>query len=222
MFSAITTILAFTALTHASAIPSRRDGTSGTESMTPHDSYSSSIGVLGCKINTDRVAYWPSAPDCNKICLKITGNNGKTLNLLHIDQSGGAYDISYDAWSELNCGVPATDGTCQGGGVSMQYEYVDNSECSSLLTGASGKLAFSAANSMDFISSCAAGSWVADNHALYNIANPTCTYGYDEVCTLASGANQATCAHQLGSQEALTSAPVYNIEYPSGQKVLAT
>ncbi|KAH0006683.1 hypothetical protein KCU78_g12180, partial [Aureobasidium melanogenum] len=31
----------------------------GTISATPHVEYSSSIGVLGCKINTNRVAYWP-------------------------------------------------------------------------------------------------------------------------------------------------------------------
>ncbi|KAF3767330.1 hypothetical protein M406DRAFT_31975, partial [Cryphonectria parasitica EP155] len=193
----------------------------GTESMTPHDAYSSSIGVLGCKVNVDRIAYWPMPPDCNSMCIKLTGNNGNTLNVLHVDESGGAYDISYDAWSQLNCGVPATDGTCQGGGVSMQYEWVDNSECSDLLTDGSGKLAFAAANSMNFISSCPSGTWVGDNYALYNIANPTCTYGYDEVCTLDAGANQPTCPHQLGAQPALTSAPVYNIEYPSGQKQLA-
>ena len=29
----------------------------GTVWVTPHDSYSSSVGVLGCKINTNRVAY---------------------------------------------------------------------------------------------------------------------------------------------------------------------
>lgn len=122
MLSTITAVLAFTAATQASAIPVRR-ANSGTVSMTPHDAYSSSIGVLGCKIDVNRVAYWPSAPDCNSICLKVTGKNGKTLNLLHIDQSGGAHDISYDAWSELNCGVPATAGTCQGGGVSMKCMY---------------------------------------------------------------------------------------------------
>ena len=49
-----------------------------------------------------------------------------------------------------------------------------------------------------------------------------CTWGYDEKCTLDwPAANQATCPHGLGTPEALTSAPVYNIQYPSGKKVLA-
>lgn len=98
---------------------------------------------------------------------------------------------------------------------------MDNAECDGLLAGAGGKLALAAANSMNFVSSCPPGTWVGDNHALYNIANPTCTYGFDERCTLAAGANQATCPHQLGLQPVLTSAPVYNIEYPSGQRTLA-
>jgi hypothetical protein len=31
--------------------------------------YSSSAGVLGCKVNTDRIAYWPMAVDCHNICV---------------------------------------------------------------------------------------------------------------------------------------------------------
>lgn len=31
--------------------------------ITPHDMYSSSVGVLGCKIDTNRVAYWPQSVD---------------------------------------------------------------------------------------------------------------------------------------------------------------
>jgi hypothetical protein len=60
---------------------------------TPHDKYSSSVGVLGCKINTNRVAYWPGSVDCNNICVKLS-YNGRSVNLLRIDQSGGAYDVS--------------------------------------------------------------------------------------------------------------------------------
>lgn len=61
---------------------------SGSISVTPHVSYSSSIGVLGCKINTNRVAYWPSFPSCNNMCVKVS-SNGRSVNLLKIDQSGG-------------------------------------------------------------------------------------------------------------------------------------
>src|SRR3569833_2656431 len=87
---------------------------------TPHDSYSSSVGVLGCKINTDRVAYWPGSVDCNNICVKLS-YGGRSVHLLRIAQSGGAYDISYDAWNYLQTGKsattdPITGGTGAGGG----------------------------------------------------------------------------------------------------------
>lgn len=97
-------------------------------------------------------------------------------------------------------------------------EWVDMSQCSDILNGTDNKLPFSAANSMNQISSClsAGDNWTADNYELYNIATPTCTYGYDEKCTLNYPAeNNPTCPHQLGSNPALTSAPVYNINYPN-------
>ena len=90
------------ALRAAAAFASAQPAAPGpqTVGITPHDSYSSSIGVLGCKIDTDRVAYWPMMPDCQNICVKVT-NGPHSVNLLRIDQSGGAYDISYDAYSVL-------------------------------------------------------------------------------------------------------------------------
>lgn len=114
MLSSLSTVLALAAVGRAYDYSS-----SGTYSVTPHVQYSSSIGVLGCKIDYNRVAYWPMAPDCDNMCVKLT-YNGQSLNVLHVDQSGGAYDISYDAWSQLYCGVPGTAGTCEGGGVDMQ------------------------------------------------------------------------------------------------------
>ncbi|KAK3693137.1 hypothetical protein B0T22DRAFT_504628 [Podospora appendiculata] len=189
--------------------------------MTPHDQYSSSVGVLGCHINTNRVAYWPMAVDCNNICVQVS-YGGRTLNLLRIDQSGGAYDISYDAWNYLYTGQSATVAPVAGGAVSMNYQNVPASNCAGLISSANGGLPLSAANSMNFLTSCAAGTWVGDHHVLYNILNPVCTYGYDEVCTLAAGANQATCPHTLGSNNPLITSPVYNILYPSGQVALAT
>ncbi|CAN8102010.1 unnamed protein product [Discula destructiva] len=179
---------------------------SGTASVTPHASYSSSIGVLGCKIDYNRVAYWPMAVDCDKMCVKLT-YKGKSTTVLHIDQSGGAHDISYDAWSELNCGVPGTAQTCVGGGVDMDYEWVDMSQCSDILNGTDGKLAFSAANSMNTISAClgAGDNWTARNYELYNIANPSCSLGLDEKCTLNyPSENQPACPGTLGSQTPLT------------------
>lgn len=90
-------------------------------------------------------------------------------------------------------------------------------ECHDILN-STGKLPFAAANSMNQVTACidAGDNWTADNYELYNIANPTCTYGYDEVCTLDYPAeNQPTCPpdHPLGSQDPLTSDPVYNIQY---------
>lgn len=192
-------------------------------SVTPHASYSSSIGVLGCKINTNRVAYWPMAVDCTNICVKLSYDD-RSVYLLRIDHSGGAYDVSYDAWNYLQTGKSATKDPIAGGGVAMTYENVSASECGGLIN--TDGLALSASNSMDYLFSCLAddSSWVAQNYVLYNIADSLCSVGYNEKCTLnvASGANQATCPHALGSPAVLTSQPVYNIEYPSGQKVLAT
>lgn len=191
--------------------------------VTPHDQYSSSVGVLGCYINTNRVAYWPEAIDCNNICVTVS-YAGRSVNLLRIDQSGGAHDISYDAWNYLYTGFSATEKPTAGGSLSMTYVTQPAAACADLIYTTGGKLPLSGANSMNYLSSCLnqPSSWVAQNYVLYNILNPTCTYGYDEVCTLDWPAqNQATCPHQLGVPAILTSKPVYNILYPTGQVVVA-
>lgn len=191
--------------------------------ITPHDRYSSSIGVLGCKINTNRIAYWPSSPSCDSICVEVS-INGRSVNLLKIDQSGGAYDISYDAWNYLSTGLSAEVYPSTGGLLAATYTDVDMIHCVDIIKEPENRLAFSAANSMNFITSCSPDSWVGTNYALYNIANSACTYGYDEVCTMpsVSEGNQPNCPHQLGSQVELTTCPVYNIDYSTGVKSLAT
>jgi len=195
---------------------------SGTVWATPHDSYSSSVGVLGCKVNTNRIAYWPGSIDCNNLCVRLSYED-RSVHLLRIDQSEGAHDVSYDAWNYLYTGYSATDRPAAGGATPMEFEDVDVSNCADLIKTDDGKLPLSAANSMNFLASCLSyDSWVAKNHALYNILDPICLWGYDEQCSLDwPNANQAACPHQLGTPSALTSAPVYNIMYPSGQKVLA-
>ena len=40
------------------------------------------------------------------MCVKVSAN-GRSVHLLHLDTSGGAYDISYDAWNYLNIGKSA-------------------------------------------------------------------------------------------------------------------
>jgi hypothetical protein len=191
--------------------------------VTPHDSFSSSIGVLGCKINTDRVAYWPMSVDCTNICVSLS-YGGRSLYLLRIDQSGGAYDVSYDAWNYLITGQSATSKPTAGGATAMQYENVDASKCASLIHTGDHKLPLSASNSIDFLASCLSqsNSWVAKNNVLYNILDSICTLGYDETCTLdLSISNQPACPHGLGLPTVLKGETVYNIRYPTGQKVSA-
>ena len=221
MKTALLTIVGLVTAATSLALPalSRR----GSISITPHDQYSSSVGVLGCKINTNRVAYWPSSPSCNGMCVKVSAN-GRSVNLLKVDGGGSAYDISYDAWNYLSTGQSATADPTTGGGIAATYEDVDMNECAGLITTADNKLAFSAANSVSFVASCPSDSWVAQNYVFYNIANPTCNYGVNEVCTLdMSVSNQPSCpGSQLGVKTPLDSQPVYNIIYGTGEKALAT
>lgn len=189
-------------------------------SITPHESYSSSAGVIGCKINTNRVAYWPSSVDCDDICVRVS-HGDRSLYLLKIDSSTGAFDISYDAWNYLGFGVSATADPHTGGGLDMEYEHVPATYCAELMDG--GSLPLAAANSMNYVASCLErpGSFVAQNHKLYNIFDSTCHSGVDEMCTLDLGiSNQPSCPSGLGSQDPLDM-PVWNIQYGTGEAILA-
>ncbi|KAK8131534.1 hypothetical protein PG984_007972 [Apiospora sp. TS-2023a] len=200
-------------------------GGSGTVWATPHDSYSSSVGVLGCKVDTNRIAYWPSSVSCDAICVELS-YGGRSVKLLKLDQSGGAYDVSYDAWNYLLTGKGAREQPTAGGAIAMQYRDVDAGECASLIHTDGNRLPLSAANSMNFLASCLeqpGGSWVGRNYQLWNILDPICTWGKDQACELNNwpSANQATCPSTLGEPVALAGDPVYNIRYPSGQEVEA-
>ena len=216
MFNFFTTIVAASAAATVGAIPTRR---SQSASITPHDKYSSSVGVLGCKIDTNNVAYWPSSVDCDKICVKVT-NDGRSRHLLKIDQSGGAHDISYDAWNYLVSGKSATEDPQMGGGVNMEYEFVDNEECAHLLD--DGKLALSAANSMNFVNSCGADTWVGKNHKLVNILDPLCKYGKDVECKLdLAVSNQPNCGSSVLGANAPSGLKVIDIAYGTGEEATA-
>ncbi|PCD21806.1 hypothetical protein AU210_015609 [Fusarium oxysporum f. sp. radicis-cucumerinum] len=194
--------------------------TRGSASITPHDQYSSTIGVLGCKIDTNRVAYWPGTVDCNNICVKVS-NKGRDVHLLKIDSSGGAHDISYDAWNYLGFGESAAKNPQQDGGIVMDYEFVHASKCNEILD--NGKLPLSAANSMNYVTSCLdePTSWVAQNYELYNIYDPICKYGVNEKCHLnLAVSNQPECPSILGSMSNLN-LKVENIIYGSGKSVVA-
>ena len=214
-----TTSLASTVL---GAVISRQNGWQSA-GMTPHDSYSSSIGVLGCKINTNRVAYWPSGVDCDNVCVEVSYED-RSVYLLKIDQSGGAYDISYDSYNYLVTGKSATEQPSAGGYVNMNWRFVDSDKCKSLIYTEDGKLPLSAANSMNFVASCLSqpDSWMAKNYVLYNIIDPICTMGHDEVCELdLSVSNQPSCPAKLGLQTKLSDSPVWNIRYPTGEMWIA-
>ncbi|KAK4206215.1 hypothetical protein QBC37DRAFT_445137 [Rhypophila decipiens] len=210
----LTTFLALATATLTSAIG---------VSITPHDRYSSSVGVLGCHIDTNRVAYWPMAVDCNNTCVRVSYGD-RSVHLLRIDQSGGAYDISYDAWNYLYTGSSATTNPVACGGIWMDYETTTAENCVSLIRTPSQKLPLSAANSMNYVAICLGqqNSWVAQNHELRNILDPTCTRGYDEICSLNMNvSNQPSCLHLLGVPAALTGKPVIDVLYPTGHQVVA-
>ncbi|KAI0398160.1 hypothetical protein F5Y17DRAFT_412589 [Xylariaceae sp. FL0594] len=215
-----TTYAIFSALAASS---SQLLASADTVSVTPHDSYSSSIGVLGCKINTDRVAYWPGAPDCDNFCIELS-YGGRSVNILHIDSSGGAHDVSYDAWNYLVTGKGAREAPIAGGGVDMEYKVVDPSKCAPLLH-TDGKMPLSASTSLNYLGPCLdnPSSWVAKNHVLYNIVDAVCHWGQNEVCTLNyPSENQPKCpSGQLGLIVDLPDQPVYDVKYPTGEVVIA-
>ncbi|KAF2272341.1 uncharacterized protein EI97DRAFT_211530 [Westerdykella ornata] len=185
-------------------------------SVTPHDKYSSSVGVLGCHINTNRVAYFPEFPSCGSVCVEVSAN-GRTVHLLHIDQSGGAYDISYDAWNYLVTGQSAAENPTMGGGIPAEYTRVGMDKCQDLIKTPSGKLPLMAANSIGYYVGCGENSWIGQNSALYNIQNCACTFGFNEVCHLdLAVSNQPSCPHLLGSTNRLSGLPVTDIAYGTG------
>jgi hypothetical protein len=162
--------------------------------------------------------------DCTNICVSLS-YGGRSVYLLRVDQSGGAYDVSYDAWNYLITGYSATSRPTAGGATAMEYENVDPSKCANLIQTSGHKLPLSAPNGMDFLASCLSqsNSWVAKNYVLYNILDSICSWGYDEKCTVdLSTSNQPQCPHTLGVPTPLTSDPVYNIQYLSGKRVLAS
>jgi hypothetical protein len=210
MLFAIVTTIGFAAAVSATSI-----------SITPHEQFSSSVGVLGCHIDTNRAAYWPLQPGCDSVCVKVSAN-GRSVNLLQIDTSGGAYDISYDAWNYLNSGESATVNATMGSGFPAEYETAPMSDCHDLIKTPDGKLPLMAANSMNYYLGCAVGTWVRDNSTLYNIGNSACTLGFNEVCTLdLNVSNQASCPHILGANNPLSGLPVTNIVYGTGALAIA-
>lgn len=78
---------------------------------------------------------------------------------------------------------------------------------------------------MNFLTSCLdrnSSTWVGENYVLYNILDSICTLGHDEKCELDyPAANQAECKHTMGVPDELKGQTVWNIRYPTGEKVSA-
>jgi hypothetical protein len=169
----------------------------GVISLNSHVQYSSSMGVLGCMINTNRIAYWPLTPPCDNPCVKLTAPNGNTINVLHIDTSGGSYDISMDAYKTLKYGpgwrtintLPEAmwDG--------VKYEYVPIDQCADILH--NGKLpvmAKSPNKHLECKASSPASIW-ATGVELYDIDDTQCLRGVMQTCQILPGDNNPKCAN---------------------------
>ncbi|KAL1879147.1 hypothetical protein Daus18300_001726 [Diaporthe australafricana] len=202
---------------------------SGSFDITPHDSFGSSTGVLGCKVNVNRMAYWPYTPSCDGMCVKLTfGSRSRTV--LHADTSGGAHDISFDAFQYLAYGTSATDSPAllnpaSNGAVKMDYEVVDMDQCADIITSDTGKLAFMAA-SPNQVNACLGegGNWVAENYELRNIGSPTCQYGVDEVCTFDKTTGIVDCpsgVNTKGSVALSPAQPVIDLSSPCGTEKIS-
>jgi hypothetical protein len=87
----------------------------------------------------------------------------------------------------------------------------------------SAGLPLSASKSMNYISSCLAhpNSWVAKHYQRFNIQDPVCHWGYDEVCSLnLAVSSQPSCPHQLGATNVRLPDTVY-IQYRTGARIPA-
>ncbi|KAI3397178.1 hypothetical protein diail_11152 [Diaporthe ilicicola] len=226
MFSLLTVVMAFAA--HATA-QDLAFPTSGTFGITPHDQFSSTIGALGCKVDVNRMAYWPYWPDCSKMCIKLTfGSRSRTV--LHMDVSGGAHDISFDTYQYLAYGTSATASPAMlnpapNGQVQMDYEVVDMSQCADIITSDTGKLAFTAGNPNQVNKCLGEGSnWVAKNYEVRNIAESQCQYGVDEVCSFDTVTGTSKCpsgVNSKGSVPLSPAQPVIDYQYPCGTEKIA-
>jgi hypothetical protein len=170
---------------------------SGTISLDSHVEYSSSIGVLGCMINTNRIAYWPLTPPCDNPCVKLTAPNGNTINVLHIDTSGGSYDISMDAYKTLKYGPDwrtiNTQPEAKWEGV--KYEYVSMDQCAGILpNGKIPVMAKSPNKHTECKTSSPASIW-ATSVELYDIDDTQCLRGVLQTCQILPGDNNPKCAN---------------------------
>lgn len=187
-----------------------------TVGVTPHQQYSSSIGVPGCLIDTNRVAYFPAQPSCTEPCVRVTHpDSGRKLTLLQIDQSQGAYDISYDAWNYLKSGVGAKENPEVGGPTNMEIVPValDDEQCQGLLEQTGGKIPNMAISPNWAIEMCSD----IDQVVFYNFITQSCTIGSDEVCEL--DGQVMNCPRGVGAVDDYDGLTVTDIAYGTGEDV---
>ncbi|KAF2874271.1 hypothetical protein BDV95DRAFT_441101, partial [Massariosphaeria phaeospora] len=160
--------------------------------LTPHTAFQATAGVLGCKVNVNRVSYFPIVPTCMTICMKITAK-ARSILVLNIGTSGGAWELSWDAWNYLNTGKNATENPTKNDGIPFQWQFVETTECAHLIYTEDGKIPVRAVD-LAYYRQCPNGT-----AQLYNIQSTQCTFGVDERCKEPqSGIDLAICPSQLG------------------------
>lgn len=163
------------------------------------------------------------------MCIKLKyGSRSRTV--LHIDQSAGAYDISFDTFQYLAFGTSAIPSPgsptylLAGSSFPLDYEVVDMSECADIITSDTGKMSFIAGNPNQVVACVGKGNnWVAQNYEVRNMKDAQCQYGIDEVCTLDAATGIAKCpSGKLNIDTPLSPAqPVIDLTSPCGDEHIA-
>ena len=217
-FNMLTTALALfltAAITPTAAGPAAALPRSAAASVqvTPHDSYSSSIGVLGCKVDPNRIAYFPSFPSCASLCKRVS-HAGRSLVLLHADTSGGAYDISYDAFVQLVTGQSARVNPIAADPTVMEVEDVPTGDpaCRALLPG--GRLPMMA-SSPNWALGCPGWEGLVE---FWNVMDTQCRWGRFEICGF--DGNVPSCPSGMANPTWVIPPDqhVKNIEYMTGKE----
>ncbi|KAG8630921.1 hypothetical protein KVT40_000061 [Elsinoe batatas] len=197
------------------------------QTVTGHVEYRSTIGVLGCKVDTNAVAYWPTTGDCDSVCAKVrnpaTGIE-KTVLTIGTSSASSVYDISWKRYVELK-GQPDTpegNAAAYDGGTPMEVFPVTMDQCEDLIyyeEDGQKKLPFLAL-SPNFLNECQASSpnsWVAQNGVLLDFVNDCCTIGKDQKCT---GPNPVYCADGAlaGYSQVKTNLAVMNVKLDGSEQ----
>jgi hypothetical protein len=180
---------------------SSKRATTGTIALRPHVEYDSSMGVIGCLINTNRIAYWPLPPPCDNPCVKLTAPNGNTINVLHIDKSTSSYDISMDAFKTLKYGADwrSVNTQVESEWEGVQYEYVSMDQCAGILPDGTLPLIAKSTQSYDNCVKSEPQSFWAKNSQFWDVDDGRCLRGKLQKCELVPGNTVPQCADGAGA-----------------------